>query len=270
MLKKLLSRLFGWRAFSLASSVAAMGDWLWRHDRLIRRLQWVMVLFYGVLMIVPALLPLPDEGARVLTHVAVLAQFVFWGIGWPLVLLSMLLVGRAWCGILCPEGALTEWASSKGRNRPIPRWMRWGGWPFVAFTGTTLYGQMVSVYHDPKGMLLILGGSTLAALVVGYLYAREKRVWCKYLCPVNGVFDLLGKLAPLHYKVNETAWRTAYQSPLRIPPINCAPLVALRKMAGASDCHMCGRCSGHRDAITLGMRSPNHEIVKLGEQPATG
>lgn len=249
---------------------AAVGDWMQRHGRWIRLLQWVVVLFYGVLVIVPALLPLPDETARVFTHLTVFAQFVFWGIWWPFVLLSMVLVGRAWCGVLCPEGALTEWVSSKGLNRPIPRWMRWGGWPFVAFVGTTVYGQMVSVYQYPKAVLLVLGGSTLAAIVVGYLYGREKRVWCKYLCPVNGVFGLLSKLAPLHFKVNAGAWRTSYRNPIRIQPINCAPLVAIRKMEGASDCHMCGRCSGHRDAITLSPRSPNHEVVSLGKDLANG
>ncbi len=249
---------------------AAVGDWLQRHGRWIRLLQWVVVLFYGVLVIVPALLPLPDETSRIFTHLTVFAQFVFWGIWWPFVLLSMVLVGRAWCGVLCPEGALSEWVSSKGLNRSIPRWMRWGGWPFVAFAGTTIYGQMVSVYQYPKAVLLVLGGSTLAAMVVGYLYGREKRVWCKYLCPVNGVFGLLGKLSPLHFKVNAEAWRTSYHNPIRIQPINCAPLVAIRKMEGASDCHMCGRCSGHRDAIALSVRSPNHEVVKLGEHLATG
>ncbi|MFP3624782.1 4Fe-4S binding protein, partial [Burkholderia sp. SIMBA_051] len=79
---------------------------------------------------------------------------------------------------------------------------------------------------------------------------REKRVWCKYLCPVNGVFSLLARLAPFHYKVDEDAWRRSYKNGEhghRVIPINCAPLVPLRNMKGASDCHMCGRCSGHRD-----------------------
>ena len=251
-------------------AIAALGDGLRRHARWVRRLQWLVVLVYGVLILVPALLALPDETAHIFTHLTVFAQFVFWGIWWPFVLLSMVLLGRVWCGVLCPEGSLTEWASSKGRNRAIPRWMRWGGWPFVAFVGTTVYGQMVSVYQYPKAVLLVLGGSTLAAMVVGYLYGREKRVWCKYLCPVSGVFGLLSKLAPLHYQVDAQAWRNSYTGTIKIQPINCAPLVALRKMEGASDCHMCGRCSGHRDAITLTPRSPNTEVVALGEHLATG
>ncbi|HEX5127056.1 MAG TPA: 4Fe-4S binding protein, partial [Rhodocyclaceae bacterium] len=114
------------------------------------------------------------------------------------------------------------------------------------------------------------GGSTAAAIVVGYLYGREKRVWCKYLCPVNGVFGLLGKLAPVHFKVDAAAWRNTYHHAIPIRAVNCAPLVPLRKMQGASDCHMCGRCSGHRDAIALSTRAPNHEIVNLGGQSATG
>lgn len=251
-------------------ALAPLGSWMQSNGRLIRRVQWVVVLFYVALLVLPALLPLPDESAHIVNNLTIFAQFVFWGIWWPFVLLSMVLVGRVWCGVLCPEGSLTEWASSKGRNRSIPRWMRWGGWPFVAFSMTTLYGQLVSVYQYPKAVLLVLGGSTAAAIVVGYLYGREKRVWCKYLCPVNGVFELLSKLAPMHNLVDAAAWRKSYHSAIPIAAINCAPLVAMRQMQGASDCHMCGRCSGHRDAITLTARAPNHEVVKLGAKLATG
>jgi hypothetical protein len=150
--------------------------------------------------------------------------------------------------------------------------MRWGGWPFVAFGLTTIYGQMVSVYQYPKAVLLVLGGSTFAAMIIGLLYGREKRVWCKYLCPVNGVFSLLARLAPFHYKVDEEAWRRSYKEGEhghRVIPINCAPLVPLRNMKGASDCHMCGRCSGHRDAIALTWRKPSTEVVNLGDKQAS-
>ncbi|RFB74219.1 MULTISPECIES: 4Fe-4S binding protein [unclassified Herbaspirillum] len=236
-----------------------------RNGALIRGIQWIVVLVYAVLILVPIFLPLPDETAHIWSNLTLIAQFCFWGIWWPFVLVSMVLMGRVWCGVLCPEGALTEFASKFGRNWAIPRWMRWGGWPFVAFALTTIYGQMVSVYQYPKAVLLVLGGSTLGAMIVGYLYGREKRVWCKYLCPVNGVFGLLAKLAPFHYKVNEDAWRASYDTHgKKTIAINCAPLVPLRNMKGASDCHMCGRCSGHRDAIALTWRAPTVEIVKVG------
>jgi polyferredoxin len=242
-----------------------------RNAKAIRAIQWVVVLVYGILIIVPAVMPLPGDTAHLWNNLTILAQFVFWGIWWPFVLLSMVLLGRIWCGVLCPEGTLSEFASKYGRGWAIPHWMRWGGWPFVAFALTTIYGQMVSVYQYPKAVLLILGGSTAAAIVIGYLYGREKRVWCKYLCPVNGVFSLLSRLAPFHYRVDEEAWRRSYKEGEhghRVIPINCAPLVPLRNMKGNADCHMCSRCSGHRDAIELTWRSPSTEVVVFGEKQA--
>jgi hypothetical protein len=240
-----------------------IGDWMRRNKGWIRNLQWGIVLLYGLLIIVPVFLPLPDETAHIWSNMTMAAQFAFWGIWWPFVLLSMVAMGRVWCGVLCPEGTLTELASKYGLNRAIPHWLRWGGWPFVAFGITTIYGQMISVYQYPKAVLLVLGGSTVGAIIIGLLYGREKRVWCKYMCPVNGVFGLLAKLAPVHYKVNEDAWRASYKS--KVIPINCAPLVPLRNMKGASDCHMCGRCSSHRNAISLSWRPSTQEIVQSGK-----
>lgn len=246
-----------------------IGDWLMRHQRAIRALQWIVVAAYLVLIAVPTVLPLPDRTAHIWSNLTLFAQFVFWGIWWPFVLLSMIVVGRMWCGLLCPEGALSEAASSRGLGRAVPSWLTWKGWPFVAFAGTTIYGQMVSVYQYPKPVLVILGGSTLAAIVVGYLFGRSKRVWCRYLCPVNGVFGLLSKLAPVYFSVDRPAWQ-AWHKPrgAHVTPVNCAPLVPLRTMRGSSACHMCGRCSGFRGAISLARRSPNYEIVHVaGDLP---
>lgn len=252
------------RPSPLAAALAGFGEWLRRNQKLIQRVQWIVVLVYLVLVSVPALLPLPGRTAHIWSNLTLFAQFAFWGIWWPFVLLSMVLVGRAWCGIFCPEGALTEMVSRHSRGLHVPRWLTWKGWPFVAFLGTTVYGQMISVYQYPKPALLILGGSTAAAIAVGYLYGRNKRVWCRYLCPVSGVFGLLAKLAPVHFRVDDDAWaRSRHAHNAGVTAVNCAPLVPLRTMKGNHDCHMCGRCSGFRDAIELGARSPNHEIVAV-------
>lgn len=240
-----------------------IGEALRTHQRAIRWAQWIVVAVYLFLLIVPATLPLPDSAAHLWSNITLFAQFMFWGVWWPFVLLSVMMLGRAWCGLLCPEGALSEFASRHGRGRAIPRWITWGGWPFAAFCGTTIYGQLVSVYQYPAPALLILGGSTATAMAVGYLYGREKRVWCRYLCPVSGVFALLAKLAPLHYRVDEAAWQAATRETGTFRRINCAPLVPIATMKGSSQCHMCGRCSDFRNAVFLSPRAPTHEIVEV-------
>ncbi len=251
-------------AASLDFKLQRVGDWLARNQTIIRRGQWVVVAVYATLVAVPAFLPVPVGAAHIWTSLTLFAQFVFWGIWWPFVILSMALVGRLWCGLFCPEGTLTEAASAHSRGHAIPHWLMWKYWPFVAFACTTIYGQMVSVYQYPKPTLVILGGSTGAAMMIGFLYGRSKRVWCRFLCPVTGVFGVLAKLAPLHFRVDTLAWNAWHKSAITpVQRTNCAPLVPIRTMKGNSACHMCGRCSGFRGAVTLARRSPNDEIVHV-------
>ncbi|MDX2354087.1 4Fe-4S binding protein [Stutzerimonas xanthomarina] len=248
--------------------LARVGDLLRQHARTIRLIQWLVVGFYLVLLLVPAFLSLPPSEARMLDSITVFSQFLFWGLWWPFVLLSMVLFGRLWCGVLCPEGSLSEWISWRGLNKRTPQWIRWSGWPTIAFVLTTVYGQLISVYDYGRAAALILGGSTVAAMLVGYLYGRGKRVWCRHLCPVSGVFGLLARLAPMHYKVDEERWQ-ANEGP-RLATPNCAPLIDIRRMQGNSECHACGRCSGQRGAVALAARSPNQEILIVGNQAQHG
>ena len=273
--------------------LARLGDWMAAHRRAIVAIQWVIVLFYAVLVVLPAFLPHPNPEARLFSsdfgaasfvdpefcatdgsaappqdktpyaalwheRLVLLAQYLFWGVWWPFVILSMMFVGRVWCGVLCPEGALAEFASRHGRGLSIPRWLRWSGWPFVAFVLTTIYGQLVSVYEYPQAALLILGGSSVAAAAVGWFYGKGKRVWCRYLCPVSGVFALLARLAPVHFRVDRERWN---RYPARTAAVDCAPLLSVSHLQGMAQCHACGRCSGHREAVDLAWRAPNAEIL---------
>ncbi len=279
--------------------LARLGDWMAQHRRAILAMQWAVVVFYALLVVVPAFLPQPNPEARLFSNdfgassfvdpsycapdgsmaapqakapyvaqwrdrLVLLAQYLFWGVWWPFVIASVVLMGRVWCGVLCPEGALTEFASRHGRGGHIPKWLRWSGWPVVAFVLTTIYGQLVSVYDYAQATLLILGGSTVAAMGVGYLYGKGKRVWCRYLCPVSGVFALLARLAPVHFRVDRARW-DAY--PGRTGAVDCPPLLDVKHMTGGSQCHACGRCAGHRDAVELAWRAPNAEILAAPTPP---
>jgi polyferredoxin len=261
---------------SRRSFLERLGLWLRRHRKQIALMQWGVVLFYGALVVLPAFLPLPPSSAHIWDNLRLFAQFVFWGLWWPGVMLATVTLGRVWCGLFCPEGFLSELASRHGRGKSAPGWLKWAGWPFVAFVATTVYGQLTSVYQYAESALLVLGGSTLVAVAVGFVYGRDKRVWCRYLCPASGVFAVLAKLAPLHYRVDRKAWdcaentcKTGHVSPPdknadeNTPVFNCPPLVDVRRMVSASDCHACARCAGQRGAVRLAWRSPFTEILRL-------
>jgi len=246
--------------------LAKIGLFLRKNRRPIIALQWLIVILYAAMVIIPAFLPLPPESAHIWDNLRLFAQFCFWGLWWPGVMIATVTMGRVWCGLFCPEGAISEWVSQYGRGKALPGWLKWSGWPFVAFICTTVYGQLVSVYEYPQAALLVLGGSTIAAIVIGLLYGREKRIWCRYLCPASGVFAVLAKIAPLHYKVDRAAW-DRHQG--EFEPVNCAPLLDVRRMTSASECHSCGRCAGQRDAVTYSARSPFSEILDFNNPAKT-
>ena len=235
-----------------------IGLFLRRNRRLIVTVQWAVVIVYAALVVIPAFMPLAPEDAHIWNNLRLFAQFIFWGVWWPGVMIATVTLGRVWCGIFCPEGTVSEWVSKYGRGKPLPGWLKWTGWPFVAFVCTTVYGQLISVYEYPQAALLVLGGSTVAAVGLGLLYGREKRIWCRTLCPASGVFAVLAKIAPLHYKVDRAAWDRHTGD---YEPVNCAPLVDVRRMTSASECHACGRCAGQRDAVALSTRSPFAEVL---------
>ena len=135
--------------------LARLGDWMAANRRLILGVQWAIVLFYAFLVVLPAFLPHPHPEARLFSgdfgassfvdgeacapdgtplppqdkapyaaqwheRLVLLAQYLFWGVWWPFVILSIMFMGRVWCGVLCPEGARAEFASRHGRGYAIP------------------------------------------------------------------------------------------------------------------------------------------------------
>jgi len=239
----------------------AAGDWLQRRQDIVRRVQWGFVLLYYFFLFVPAILPQPASRADLFHSLAGWSEILFWGLWWPGVIISMLLFGQFWCGVFCPDGALTELVSRHGRGGKIPAWVRWPGWPLAAYALVVVYEHLANAYQTPRALVVSLGGASLLALVCGYFLGRGKRVWCRYLCPISSMFSLLARCSMLHFKVDREAWDNA---PKPLPrSIDCPPLLDVRRLRSNEKCSMCGRCSGHRDAVVLAARWPGKEIVDL-------
>ena len=248
-----------------------IGQQLHERQSFIRRVQWVLVLVYGLLLVLPAL-PAPLHwGTTVFLSIAASetlggwARILFWCVWWPGVILSVLVFGQFWCGVLCPDGAVTEFASRHGRAWRIPSRLRWAGWPLVLFVVMTLLEAIVDIRGPARNTLLVLGGISLAALLVGLGYGKGKRVWCRYLCPTAGLFSLLSRCAFLHFRVDRAAWDAA---PRPIKAIDCPPMLDVRRLRSNEKCSMCGRCSGHRQAVVLAWRPSGQELFRMTAEEA--
>ena len=246
--------------------LASFGLFIKRHQKIISFIQWAVVLFYFSLLLLPLFSANMAE-KHFYARVSGFSLLMFWGIGWPLIMLSMMLAGRVWCGLFCPDGTMTEFISRHGKKRSIPRWIRWKGWPCTVLVTTVLYGQLIGVYDSFPATLVLLGIPSSLALATGFLYGNGRRIWCMYLCPGNGIFGLLARFSPVHYRVDGKKWKEYAGSRERL---DCPVLINVSQMQSMAGCHACGRCIGHRNAVELGLRSPFSEIRDASENRISG
>jgi hypothetical protein len=71
------------------------------------------------------------------------AEAVFWGLWWPGVILSMMVFGQVWCGVLCPDGTIIL-AVALGLGTAVAA-LLWlaagrGGWMRLAYALIPLAG----------------------------------------------------------------------------------------------------------------------------------
>lgn len=226
-----------------------------------------MLIIFAVLVVIPPFLPLPAEDAALFNNFTLLAKFLIWGIWFPLLLFSVILFGRLWCGLFCPQGALSEFAGKIGMNRPIPRWMRWGWMPLLSFIVITTLGQLMGVRDYPLPAMEILGGTMVLAVIVGFFYASGRRPWCRYLCPIGPLLGIFSRLGAVSFK----------------PPVSslikgglrggngdgkvciCPTFINTTNKVASSNCIECFRCVNPEvsQSLHLEIRRPGLEIEEI-------
>jgi len=127
-----------------------------------------MFVVFMALIFIPPFLSLPAEDDAIWNNFTLISRFLIWGLWFPLVLLSVILFGRLWCGLLCPQGALSEYAGRKGLNRPME----------------------------------VVGGTMVLAAIVGFVYASGRRPWCRYLCPIGPLLGIFSRLGAVSFEKN--------------------------------------------------------------------
>jgi len=232
-----------------------------------KKLVWVhalMFCFFVVMLVVPLYLPEPAEDATPLSDFTSFSNYIMWGLWFPLVFLSVVFTGRSWCGLLCPMGAASEWANKIGLQKEIPAWIRWEGTPIVSFLLVTIWGQTIGVRDHAESLAIVFGSTLLAAIILGYVYGRNKRVWCRHICPIGlllGVFSRIGA-------VEFVPKRKKKKSPGRwTEKTACPTMIDLGSKDESRHCIECFRCVNPKakGGLFFKLRMPGIEVEEISK-----
>jgi len=185
---------------------------------------------------------------------------------WLLALLifSALLLGRVFCGWVCPFGFLMEvlgkashWLGGKKNPKAIfsaslslPDFFRFGKYLFllVFLLLAFVYGEAVFCFFCPAGGVLkamvgvymSLPLFLLAFLVVAVLFWGMK-VWCGYLCPLGGFLSFFSRFQV--FKIRKEGNCAGCQNCSKVCPMEVKLGQSFKgKELSSPDCLMCLRC----------------------------
>ena len=147
-------------------------------------------------------------------------------------LMLTLVLGRVWCGWVCPMGTILYWTRFKGAiergERLSSRWWAVKYTVLVLILAVALIGLLGPILNwmgrnvMASGIIAFLG----LCASVGLNYVADL-FWCRYLCPLGGALALLSRIAPMR----------------RIVRVHC------------NDCSVCV------DACPMGAVDPQHGFV---------
>ena len=130
---------------------------------------------------------------------SVLLTWILW---WPAVIFTFFILGRIWCAI-CPFGFLGDMAQKfYSLKLKVPSFLRNMWWRLGLFVGLTWATTLWTLDRWPKGTAWLALGETIGAIVLAVIF--EKRAFCRFVCPVGGVFGLYSMTAPVKLGVKDS------------------------------------------------------------------
>ncbi|MBI2867190.1 MAG: 4Fe-4S binding protein, partial [Chloroflexi bacterium] len=137
-----------------------------------------------------------------------LFNFIMWVVWLPLLSLSALVVGRLWCGNLCPLRLVSDAARSigekiTGKGSAASPYLRLGWVLPVSFILITFVVKALPVQTVPRYGALLFLSILAAAVLVGLLMRRG--AWCRYFCPIGGWLARIARLSILGLRSNASA-----------------------------------------------------------------
>ena len=172
-------------------------------------------------------------------------------------LVYALVRGRAFCGWVCPVNLIGEGVDAARRRlgiavpeRVVDRHVKIAVAAAVvvasALVGFPVFETVSPIGAVNKGLVFggFAGAGTLVAIVIAELFV-SRRVWCRSLCPLGGLFQVLGRAGQVNVHINHDACvhcGRCEEACLADPVILAPALSGDDIIVRAGDCMACGAC----------------------------
>lgn len=197
-----------------------------------------------------------------------------WIVWWALLILVLVpFAGRLWCAV-CPIPAPGEWLQRRALIEPrangklytlgmkFPRRLKNIWLQNFSFLAVGLFS--IVILTTPFVSALVLLAFVAIAVLTSALF--ERRVFCRYICPVGGFIGLYAQVAPIEVRVKDAeickthTEKTCYQGSAN--GYGCPWLVYPAALDKNTYCGMCTEClkTCPRDNIGIYLRAPGKDL----------
>ena len=195
-----------------------------------------------------------------------IALIMVWGMWEPVLVISWFLTARYWCSV-CPMGTLNDILNRIGQKKfKVPAFIINYGLYFSA-AGLAVIILMEVITHmpySPKATGFLLLSIASFAILSGLLF--ERRVWCRYLCPLGTLGAMFSGCSIVEWRSNRSICNSTCKDNIcykgdeltRGCPLYQGPF----SLRSNQNCILCGNCVKlcTNDSPTFNLRIPGHEL----------
>jgi len=208
-----------------------------------------------------------------------LATALTWTVWWTVVIITVFIVGTAWCAV-CPWNSLAKWLVTRRLWRRgsetaslalrVPGFLR-NLWPaLILLIGLTWLELGLGVTDNPRATASL--ALFVLVLAVVLLAVFERNALCRYFCPVGRTIGAYAQLAPVELRPIDSdvcakcETLDCYHGTETVEP--CPTHLTMGRFAQNTYCTSCGSCALSCPADNVSWRSrPMAAEAEAGARP---